>query len=145
MENDLLLWETKYWRVILADDQRYVGRAVIVAKTPERMSLSELTPDEWADFSTNVVRVYEAAVKKAFGAELSNWTCLMNLAYRNDPPDPHVHWHVRPRYRHPVEIDGEAYPDHEFGDHYAFRPAKTVSAQRAEMIRVKILEAIRNT
>jgi ribonuclease HI len=45
----------------------------------------------------------------------------MNHAYRNDPPNPHVHWWGVPRYNHAVVIDEWVFEDPQFGnpyDHY---------------------------
>lgn len=47
-----------------------------------------------------------------------NWTCLMNKSYQAAPPDPHVHFHLRPRYADPIDFDGYQYTDADFGRHY---------------------------
>ncbi len=88
--------------------------------------MSNLTADQWNDFS-QVVKQLESACKKAFGATMFNWTCLMNHAYRNDPPNPHVHWHVRPRYNKPVTFAGELFEDKAFGSHYERGTERKVS------------------
>ena len=112
-----LILETKYWKVELnTSDQTNLGRAYITAKRNVD-AMSDLTNEEWIDFGA-VVKKLEAACKKAFGATMFNWTCLMNNAYQNDPPNPHVHWHFRPRYNHPVEFAGEIFTDDAFGHHY---------------------------
>ncbi len=53
----------------------------------------------------------------------------MNQAYQVDPPVPHVHFHVRPRYKQPVEFQGIVFEDREFGEHYA--PTKRTLLPRA--------------
>ena len=65
-----------------------------------------------------VIKKYEAAVKEAFGADLCNWSCLMNVAFRDLDPQPQVHWHVRPRYSKSVIVQGKEYYDPNFGMHY---------------------------
>jgi len=64
------------------------------------------------------VKWFEVAAPSAFGARLVNWTCLMNNAYQNDPPDPQVHWHATPRYSKVVEFAGKTWIDELFGHHY---------------------------
>jgi len=69
-----------------------------------------------------------------------NWTCLMNGAYKNNPPDPHVHWHARPRYSKPVVFEGIEFEDKEFGHHYARHTDREVSTE----IFKKIINEIQN-
>jgi diadenosine tetraphosphate (Ap4A) HIT family hydrolase len=141
MEKEILLWETNCWGVILHTDQKYLGRAVVVLKRSPCGSLSELLPAEWLDLSEHVIKPYESSVKKAFGAELFNWACLMNLAYQNTPPDPHVHWHVKPRYRHPVEISDTTFTDEKFGRHYEAETTRLVSSELMNEITSRIRSA----
>jgi diadenosine tetraphosphate (Ap4A) HIT family hydrolase len=117
MQTNPIIWESEYWKVIIHEDQQYLGRAIVSAKNRERPTLASLTSEEWLDFQ-NVVNDFEQALRSAFGAELFNWSCLMNVAFQNDPPDPHVHWHVRPRYRQPVVFAGLQFHDEDFGKHY---------------------------
>lgn len=111
------IFETKHWEVHLSPDQYYLGRCVVVASR-DVGSMSDLNKEEWLDFAF-LVKKFEMASKKAFGATMYNWTCLMNNAYQNNPPNPHVHWHVRPRYAKPVNFAGFDFDDKEFGHHYA--------------------------
>lgn len=110
------IFETPFWRVFLAPEQSYVGRSLVVLKR-HTGSLSNLTGEELLDFGA-VVKKFETAAKKSFDATMFNWTCMMNDFFRTLTPDPHVHWHVRPRYKHPVEFFGVRFTDPEFGQHY---------------------------
>ena len=139
MEKEYILWETDHWKVILAEDQTYLGRSVIILTRHPCTNLSDISTEELYDLQKNVILPYEKAVKKAFGAELFNWACLMNNAYQHTPPDPHMHWHVWPRYRHPVTIDTEEFRDTEFGYHYIPRTHHPVSPN----IQLKILQKIK--
>ena len=65
----------------------------------------------------------ELALTKAFNATLFNINCMMNDAYLKHPPNPHVHWHLRPRYSHTVVFEGRTFFDKEFG--HRFNPEKT--------------------
>ena len=51
-------------------------------------------------------------------ATMFNWSCLMNDAYKHDPPCSHLHFHVRPRYKGLVHLGKIAFQDHEFSHHY---------------------------
>jgi len=130
--------ETKCWEVYLNPDQYYPGRCVIAAKR-DVGEMSLLTDDEWLDFA-RLAKKIEIGFKKAFDATMFNWTCLMNDAYNNNPPNPHVHWHLRPRYNKTVEFAGIKFEDKEFGHHYARGTDQAVSPEVEE----KIIKEVRN-
>lgn len=111
-----ILFETEHWKVILMDEQSYLGRSVVVLKG-SRGDLADLSEEELIDF-LGVVRRYESLLRRVFGATMFNWACLMNNAYQDPDPKPHVHWHVRPRYKDPVHLAGEVFEDPNFGHHY---------------------------
>lgn len=129
--------ETMHWRVGLADDQTYLGRAFVTLKTHVG-SLSVLSTEQWQELH-GVIRRYETACREAFGARLFNWGCLMNNTFKTAEPAPHVHWHVRPRYDRPVTVAGEAFQDEAFGHHYEWRTERRVApevmAEIAERLR----------
>lgn len=113
-----LLLETAHWRVVLADDQAYLGRSYVVVRDHKK-SLSELSREEWRDFEELVTRI-ENGYEKALGSGRPfNWSCLMNNAFQEANPTPHVHWHLRPRHNAPVAINGQDFEDPEFGFHYS--------------------------
>lgn len=111
------IYETEHWEVKLNKDQAYLGRCVVVLKRENCGDLAELEKGEIIDFF-KIIKDLEMAIKNAFGAEMFNWTCLMNNAYKEEIPKPHVHWHLRPRYRKPVSIKGIKFKDTEFAHHY---------------------------
>lgn len=114
---DSPIFESKFWVINLAaHDQYYPGRAYVTAKRHVG-NLPDLTNEEWADLHA-VMKRFEEAVKKGLGASMCNWTCLMNNAYQTKPYNPHVHWHVRPRFDKPAVIMGEKFTDELFGHHY---------------------------
>ncbi len=115
--DDLLVHESNFWKVYLFPaDQRYLGRSLAALKR-HSPSLADLTPTEWGDLQV-VIRVMEDAARREFGAVNFNWTCLMNNAFRDNPPKPHVHMHFRPRYAAPVKFGGSLFEDVLFGEHY---------------------------
>jgi len=94
--NGEVLFETEFWRVTLAADQGYLGRAYVTL-LEHRGGLSELTRPQVEDWHDVVIR-YEGLVRGVFEAKVFNWGCLMNNAFQLPNPKTHVHWHVRPRY-----------------------------------------------
>jgi len=134
---DELIYETDFWKVILINDQTYLGRSAIVLKR-DCNEMSNLTSEEFSDFHTNVVKTLESAFKKTFNATMFNWTCLMNNAFKSENPKPHVHWHFRPRYRNEVKFAGEIFQDVDFAHHYDRAKKKIVSKKILELIAKEI-------
>lgn len=142
----MIIRETEYWKIELNSDQVYLGRCVIIAKRKVN-SLSELTKEEWEDFS-EIVKRLESTLKKVFGARMFNWTCLMNNAfkterYENKIAEPHVHWHFRPRYNKPINFGNENFEDKEFAHHYDNKKHKEVSKELLTKIANKIKEGFK--
>lgn len=118
-ESEWLLYKSLYWSVYLADMQDYVGRCILVLNR-HCGSISELDVSEWLDLKDIIDRL-EYIYKEVLGAELCNWSCLMNNFYKELEPKPHLHLHVRPRYKNPIAINGHLYVDEEFAHHYALK------------------------
>ncbi|MBE5759739.1 MAG: HIT family protein [Clostridiales bacterium] len=118
-ETEWLLYKSLHWSVYLADVQDYIGRCILVLNR-HCGSLSELNIPEWMDLKTIIDRI-EYIYREVLGAELSNWSCLLNNFYKEDTPDPHLHLHVRPRYKNAIVINDHAYEDAEFAHHYALK------------------------
>lgn len=137
-EDKFLIYETKYWKVLLhTKDQGYLGRCIVSLKR-HCGDLAELNQEEVLDF-IYLVKKLESAAKKAFNATMFNWTCLMNNAYQKKPYNPHVHWHFRPRYNHKVNFAGIVFEDAAFGHHYDKGNFQEVS----DDVRRRIIEKIR--
>ena len=83
-------------------------------------SLSELDISEWIELKTIIDRL-EYIYKDILGAELNNWSCLLNNFYKEAIPNPHLHLHVRPRYKNAILINNHSYIDTEFAHHYALK------------------------
>lgn len=112
---DGYFYETKYWKLLLPTDQRYIGYLILKVKA-ERSSLPEITPEEQSDFFHLIARL-ESFYKEKLNATMFNYSCLMNNAYRNNQP-PHVHFHFLPRYRGPIIVLGQEFSDPNFGMPY---------------------------
>jgi diadenosine tetraphosphate (Ap4A) HIT family hydrolase len=107
------IMETSHWIIFLAPQQSNIGTCVVALNRHES-DLSGLTRDEWLDFG-KLVREMEETLKKCFDVTLFNWGSLMNASYLKQTPDPHVHWHLIPRYDHAVEFEGLVFEDLYFG------------------------------
>ncbi len=101
--------------------------------------LAKLKKEEWEEF-IELVKKLESALRKSFDASMFNWTCLMNGAYQEKNPKPHVHWHFRPRYGHKVEIANLVFEDLEFGHHYDRTKKREISEKVRNIIISKIKE-----
>lgn len=134
-------FRTEHWSMLLSDNQAYLGRIVLVLNRHAE-SISELTGEEWNGIHV-AMKNFEQASKKAFGATMLNWTCLMNSMYRQAQPSPHVHWHCRPRYEHEVKFAGEVFVDKEFGRHHDEAANRKVSPQVAKAIESELLKYLR--
>ena len=139
-EFDEILFETEFWRILLAPDQRNLGTCVVILKRDE-IELSALKDVEWSDFSS-IVKKMEYSVKKAFHATLFNWGCLMNSSYSKNPPSPQIHWHFIPRYQDPIVFNKETFTDPCFGKSTMHNrgPSLELSEDMKEKIKSKILE-----
>ena len=118
-EYEWLLYKSLYWSVYLADVQDYVGRCILVLNR-HCGSLSELDISEWIELKT-IIDKSEYIYKDILGAELSNWSCLLNNFYKEATPNPHLHLHVRPRYKNAILINNHSYIDTEFAHHDALK------------------------
>ena len=135
-----IIFETQFWIIkIDKSDQTYLGRSFVILKR-KCGDLAKITEEELLDFH-KVVGKFQNALIKSFRATMFNWSCLMNNAYQKTPPDPQVHWHVRPRYKNSVEFESELFVDEVFGHHYARNTERSVS----EDVKLKIIKKIQES
>ncbi len=107
--------QTELWTVGISNDQPYLGRAYCTLKT-HKGKLGELTTEEWEDLQS-IFKQLEKTYKQALGVEVLNIECNMNHAFKVEPYNPHIHWHIYPRYSKSVEIGGVIFEDPLFGSH----------------------------
>jgi len=84
-----LIGETGHWLVLLRPAQVTLGSLVVAAKS-DATAFGALPPEFHADLAV-VTRRVEAMLTAAVGYDRINWLMLMMV-------DPHVHFHVLPRY-----------------------------------------------
>lgn len=131
-DNKWLLYKSLHWSVYLADVQDYPGRCILVLNR-HCGCLSELDTSEWIELKT-IIDSLEHIYKVALGAELCNWSCLLNNFYKNPIPDPHLHIHVRPRYKNAIVINDHSYTDAEFAHHYALKKEGILPDEDRQML-----------
>ena len=132
---------SEYWKVVLHPDQTVPG-ACLIGSLRHVARVGELSRDEATDFFA-LYSVVEAALESVLGADLVNVWCLRNWAFRRTDPDPpfldgrpnpHVHWHVAPRYSSPVVFGDETFVDDEFGEQLTWRSRHIDEAVRRGLI-----------
>lgn len=131
---------TNHWNVGIGNNQAYFGRAYVTLRA-HKGSLSDLSNEEWSEFQ-EIVRKLEKAYKEVFGAEPLNWGCFMNHAFRSEPFNPHVHWHIFPRYKVAPVLNGVSYDDPLFGNFYDDTAEHMVSDEVVEQIVTKLKERL---
>lgn len=108
--------DTPFWRILVSRDQGYLGRCMVISRS-HIGNITEMTFQQNDDLLDAQVRL-ESAVREAFGADWCNWTQLGNDAFQTEDPKPHLHTHLRPRYREPLEFAGYEFADPNFGSMY---------------------------
>ena len=136
------IYETQLWRVVLAPNQNLLGRCVVHLKRHSG-DLADLAQDELIEWLA-VIQSMEAALQTAFDATMFNWSCYMNHAYCNRPPNPHIHWWVVPRYDHAFTISDWKFEDPLFGDPYDHNKWVAVPKDLHQEIAERIKHAISN-
>lgn len=97
-----LIGETAHWLVLLRPAQVTLGSLVVAAKS-DALGFGTLSPEFHADLAETSRRV-ESMLSGAVGYDRINWLMLMMV-------DPHVHFHVLPRYGGAREHDGLSISD----------------------------------
>jgi len=99
---DSLVHEYDHWVVLLRPAQVTIG-SLVLANKEEVVSFPELSRDSFAELR-EVAGHLETALGSAYGCDKINYLMLMMV-------DPHVHYHVIPRYAAPVRLRQRDYPD----------------------------------
>jgi diadenosine tetraphosphate (Ap4A) HIT family hydrolase len=135
---------SRSWKVVLHPDQTVPG-ALLVVSTRHVPRLCHLRHDESVELF-GLLGLLERALEQSLGATMANFSCLRNWSFRSrDPipplldgkPNPHVHWHVAPRYRDAVVVAGETFVDEDFGDELRWLgrfPSEAVASELIERL-----------
>jgi diadenosine tetraphosphate (Ap4A) HIT family hydrolase len=99
---ETLLAEYEHWVVLLRPKQVTAGSMVLACKGEAR-ALGEVPPDAWAELA-RVAADLESAAREVVAHDRVNYLALMMV-------DPHVHFHVLPRYEGHRELGGAVFED----------------------------------
>lgn len=100
-----LIKEYEHWVVLLRPAQVTAGSLVLAAKS-DATSYGDLSPDAFAE-QGQVIAEIEAMLRSATKFERINYLMLMMV-------DPHVHFHVIPRYEGQRSLAGMSFADSGF-------------------------------
>jgi diadenosine tetraphosphate (Ap4A) HIT family hydrolase len=103
---DTVVREYDHWVVLLRPAQVTLGSLVLAAKS-DATAFGQLPPEAHAELAT-VTKEVEATLAKEVGYQRINYLMLMMV-------DPHVHFHIFPRYEgsrtfEGVEIEDRGWP-----------------------------------
>ena len=99
---ETLIRDYRHWCVLLRPAQATIGALVLGAKG-EFGSFANLPADAFAELAT-IVPDIESALRRFRPFDRINYLMLMMV-------DPHVHFHVLPRYGAPQTFEGESFAD----------------------------------
>lgn len=99
---ETLIREYGHWTVQLRPRQATLGALVLICKE-DVTAFSAIGDDAFAELR-HAVRDIEMALAKLFAFDKINYLMLMMV-------DPHVHFHVLPRYNREREFEGVMYRD----------------------------------
>lgn len=102
---DSLIREYEHWAVLLRPAQVTIG-SLVLAGRGEAERFPDLPRAAFEELKT-VAGALENALSAAFGHDRINYLMLMMV-------DPHVHYHVIPRYSAPAQLNGRDYPDEDW-------------------------------
>ena len=121
-----LVADYKHWCVLLRPAQVTLGSLVLAAKGEER-AFSALPPEAFVEFG-RVVHAIESGLNAFKPYDKINYLMLMMV-------DPHVHFHVIPRYAGMQAFGGVEFPDSGWPGPPDLARAVTPSAEMADALR----------
>ena len=130
------LAETEHWVVLLHPAQVTPGALVLAHKPADVTSLGALSAAAARELPLICAQI-EQVLRNLLGAEKFNYLCLMMV-------DPHVHFHVLPRYGSPVEIAGRRLEDSFWPGPPDIKIRLELEPEERETLRVALSEAFRD-
>ncbi|MCG8464203.1 MAG: HIT family protein [Xanthomonadales bacterium] len=97
-----LIYESEHWVVLLRPQQVTLGALILGAKS-DALSYGELPPAAFSEMH-GVIHNLEACLARAFQYKKMNYLMLMMV-------DPHVHYHVLPRFDEAQSFAGVRFED----------------------------------
>lgn len=102
-ESPYLIKEFEYVYWVLGDHQFFKGYSLLLLKE-HKGDITELTEEEHLSIQKNLLEVSKF-VKTFFNSKKTNQSCLGNF-------EPHIHWHIFPRYEEDLAKDETKNPWH---------------------------------
>lgn len=126
-----LVKEYSSWVILLRPKQVTLGSLVLACKE-EAESWSSITQSAFSEL-TLVTKELESSLEASFGYDRLNYLMLMMV-------DPHVHFHVIPRYAKPKTFLGTDFPDTKWPSppditSFAEMESEIMESIRAELVR----------
>ena len=115
IDENKIIYKGEYWTLSF-HKQDYLGRCVL--STNRHVDNFNKLSDKEVISLRNMLHAIECELKDLYECSMLNWCCNMNNVYSENTTNPHVHIHVRPRYKNIVKVNGVYYKDNEFGSHY---------------------------
>lgn len=120
-----LIRDYQHWVVLLRPAQPTLGSLVLAAKS-DATAFGDLPPEAHAELAV-VTKAIETALSEAVGYQKLNYLMLMMV-------DPHVHFHVVPRYEGEREWGGVSVTDAGWAGPPTLGQAVALSADRIEAL-----------
>ena len=127
-----LIHEYESWVVLLRPQQATLG-ALVVACKESAEAFGDISPEAMTELSS-VTRDIEAAASKCFSYQKINYLMLMMV-------DPHVHFHVLPRYEAPRSFESIEFSDPGWPGPPQIGSATATDATVFEKIRQQLVDA----
>jgi diadenosine tetraphosphate (Ap4A) HIT family hydrolase len=127
-----LLHEYVSWVVLLRPAQPTLGSLVLACKE-DATSLGAVSSAAYAELSSAIAHL-ERALRQAFDFRKINYLALMMV-------DPHVHFHVIPRYSEPRDFDGARCDDAAWPKPPDLSRALALSAAQMTALHARLLAA----
>jgi diadenosine tetraphosphate (Ap4A) HIT family hydrolase len=99
---ETLVHEYEHWVVLLRPQQITLGSLILACKEPV-LEFGAVSPAGYAELRQATADI-EQALTDTFAYQKINYLMLMMV-------DPHVHFHVIPRYAEAPSLNGRAFPD----------------------------------
>jgi diadenosine tetraphosphate (Ap4A) HIT family hydrolase len=124
--------QTASWTVLLRPRQPTLGALVLVCRE-DVTAFSGVSAAAFADLQ-QVVQKIERCLREVVAYERINYLMLMMV-------DPHVHFHVIPRYSTPREFDGQQFADGGWPGPPALEPAVVPAAATHALLLQRLRDA----
>lgn len=126
---DTLIAEYAHWVVLLRPEQPTLGCLVLAARS-EALAFGSLDPAAHAELALATADI-ERALRQAVSFEKINYLMLMMV-------DPHVHFHVIPRYSGERTLEGITIADQGWPKAPQLAPALTLDAAQRDALMARL-------